>query len=120
MDAMGVRMTIEWSVPLGQTRPITMALHSLAADVRTMRGCIGCSVLTDIANRGTVRYVEDWRTEDDLRGRIRSDPFVQVIALIENASQPPQVQFDLRRSTRGLDFLEEVRQVRARESHTRD
>src|SRR5881227_1347027 len=61
-----VRMTIEWFVPLGQTRPITMALHSLAADTRTTRGCIGCSVSTDIGNRGTIRYVEEWQTEDDL------------------------------------------------------
>ena len=38
-------MTIEWFVPLGQTRPITMALQSLAADTRTTRGCVGCSVL---------------------------------------------------------------------------
>ena len=38
------RMTIEWSVPLGQTRPITMALHSVAADVRSamrLRGLFG-------------------------------------------------------------------------------
>ena len=57
MLSTSVRMTIEWFVPLGQTRPITMALHSLAADTRTTRGCIGCSVSTDIGNRGAVRYV---------------------------------------------------------------
>src|SRR4249920_3560753 len=39
MSSTHVRMTIEWSVPIGQTRPITMALHSLAADARPTRGC---------------------------------------------------------------------------------
>src|SRR5438093_7516189 len=73
-----VRMTIEWFVPLGQTRPITMALHSLAADTRTTRGCIGCSVSTDIGNPGTIRYVEEWQTEDDLRLRVKSDTFAKV------------------------------------------
>ena len=104
-----VRMTIEWLVPLGQTRPMTMALHSLAADTRTTRGCVGCSVSTDIGKRGTVRYVEEWQTEDDLRRRLRSDSFAQLVTLIEDAGQPPRIEFALDRETRGLDFMQEVR-----------
>jgi quinol monooxygenase YgiN len=104
-----VRMTIEWFVPLGQTRPITMALHSLAADTRTTRGCIGCSVSTDIGKRGAVRYIEEWQTEDDLRRRLRSDTFSQLVTLIEGAVQAPRIEFALDHETRGLDFVEEVR-----------
>jgi quinol monooxygenase YgiN len=104
-----VRMTIEWLVPLGQTRPITMALHSLAAETRTTRGCVGCSVATDIGNRGTVRYTEEWLTEEDLRERVRSDTFVQLVTLIEESTQPPRIEFALAHETRGLDYLEEVR-----------
>ena len=102
-------MTIEWFVPLGQTRPITMALHSVAAETRTARGCVGCSVSTDIGNRGTVRYVEEWLTEDDLRQRVRSDTFVHLVTLMEDATQPPRIEFALAHETRGLDFVEEVR-----------
>jgi len=112
-----VRMTIEWFVPLGQTRPITMALQSLAADTRTTRGCIGCSVSTDITSpsprrtpgtRGTVRYIEEWQTEDDLRRRLRSETFAKLATLIEDAVPPPRIEFALHRETRGLDFVEEV------------
>ena len=102
-------MTIEWFVPLGQTRPITLALHSLAADTRTTRGCIGCSVSTDIGKRGAVRYVEEWQTEEDLRRRLRSDTFSQLVTLIEGAVQPPRIEFTLDHETRGLDFMDEVR-----------
>jgi len=104
-----VRMTIEWHVPLGQTRPITIALHSLAADTRTTRGCVGCSVSTDIGSRGTIRYVEEWQTEEDLRRRVRADSFAKLVTLIEDATQPPRIEFALDRETRGLDFVEEVR-----------
>ena len=104
-----VRMTIEWSVPLGQTRPITMALHSLAAEVRTSRGNIGCSVATDIGNRGTVRYTEEWLTEEDLRHHVRSDTFAQLVTLMEDATHPPRIEFTLVHETRGLDYVEEVR-----------
>ena len=109
MLSTGVRMTIEWHVPFGQTRPITMALHSLAADTRTTRGCVGCSVTADIGKRGTVRYVEDWQTEDDLRRRIQSDTFSKLVTLLEDAIQPPRIEFALDQETRGLDFVEEVR-----------
>jgi quinol monooxygenase YgiN len=104
-------MTIEWFVPIGQTRPITMALHSLAFDTRTAHGCIGCSVATDIGTRATVRYTEEWLTEEDLRHRLRSDSFTQLVALIEDAAQRPRIEFLLAHETRGLDFVEEVRRA---------
>jgi quinol monooxygenase YgiN len=104
-----VGMRIEWFVPLGQTRAITIALHSVAAETRTARGCVGCSVATDIGKRGVVRYAEEWLTEDDLRLHLHSDTFSHLIALIEDAMQPPHIEFTLPRGTRGLDFVEEVR-----------
>jgi quinol monooxygenase YgiN len=107
-----VRMTIEWSVPIGQTRPIAMALYSLAADVRPTLGCVSCSVSTDIAEHGVVRYAEEWRTEEDLRLRVNADTFVQLITLMEESAQPPQIEFALARGTRGIEFVEEVRSER--------
>ena len=104
-------MTIEWFVPVGQTRPMTMTLHSLAADTRTTHGCVGCAVSTDISNRGTVRYTEEWQTEEDLRRRVRSGSFGDVVALMENTSDPPRIEFQLAHETRGLDFIEEVRGI---------
>lgn len=104
-----VRMTIEWFVPLGQTRPITMALHSLAGETRATRGCIGCSVSTDIGNRGTVRYTEEWLTEEDLRQHVRSDIFGHLVTLMDGATEPPRIEFKLVHETRGLDFVAEVR-----------
>lgn len=104
-------MNIEWLVPIARARSITMALHSLAADARGARGCVGCSVSTDIGRHGTIRYVEEWETEGDLRRRLQSDAFAQLAVLIESAEQPPRIQFTLDGRTRGLDFVEEVRQA---------
>jgi quinol monooxygenase YgiN len=102
-------MTIEWLLPLGQTRPITMALHSLAAETRTARGCVGCSVATDIGKRAAVHYIEKWSTEEDLRERVRSETFAHLVALMDDATQPPRIEFALLHETRGLDFVEEAR-----------
>jgi quinol monooxygenase YgiN len=102
-------MTVEWSVPLGQTRPITMALHAVAVETRAVHGCIGCSVTTDISHRGRVRYTEDWLTEGDLRERVRSDTFKHLVTLMEDSTLPPRVEFALAHETRGLDYVAEVR-----------
>jgi len=109
-----VRMTIEWFVPMGQARPMTMALHSLAAEIRTVHGCMGCSVTTDLTNQSAVRYIEDWRTEDDLQTRLRPNTFAPLATLIEDATEAPRVEFSLPSGTRGLDYVEEVQRSFAR------
>ena len=109
-----VRMTIEWFVPMGQARPMTMALHSLAAEIRTVHGCVGCSVTTDLTNQSAVRYIEDWRTEDDLQTRLRPNTFAPLATLIEDATEAPRVEFSLPSGTRGLDYVEEVQRSFAR------
>ena len=115
MSPTRARMTIEWSVPIGQARPLTSALNFLAADVRPTRGCVSCSVSTDFANRNVVRYMEEWQTEGDLRQRVAGEKFGQLVTLMEDASQPPQIEFSLPRGTKGVEFIEEARGARTHE-----
>ena len=107
-----VRMTVEWSLPLGQTRSITSALNSLMVDIRGTRGCVGCSVLTGMSEQNSVRYIEEWRSEEDLRRRLESRSFRSLASLIDSATESPRVEFALPGGTRGLDFLAEVRPPR--------
>jgi quinol monooxygenase YgiN len=102
-------MKIEWLVPVGQVRSITIALHSLSADTRTLHGCAGSSVSTEIAKDATLRYVEEWQTEDDLRDHLRSEAFGRLIGLVEAATKQPHIEFILPGGTRGLDYAAEVR-----------
>jgi hypothetical protein len=53
--------------------------------------------------------MEEWQTENDLRQRVMADTFGHLISLIEEASQPPQVEFALVRGTKGFEFVEEAR-----------
>jgi quinol monooxygenase YgiN len=85
------------------------ALQAFAADSRGSPGCVGCSVATDLAGTATVHYAEEWRTEDDLRRRLQSDGFMQLMMLIEEAIEVPRVEFALPEGLRGLDFVAEVR-----------
>jgi quinol monooxygenase YgiN len=87
---------------------MTEALHVLMASTRTEPGCVGCSVSTDLADRGTIRYSEEWQSEDALQRQFQTDRFRRVIALVENASEPPMVEFLLPGGSRGLEYVQDV------------
>jgi hypothetical protein len=56
-----------------------------------------------------VHYLEEWETEADVRRRVRSARFTSLLAVIESAQERPRVQFDFVTSTRGLDYVAQVR-----------
>jgi quinol monooxygenase YgiN len=82
------------------------SLRFLVMGTRLEPGCLGCSAWTDPDL--TVRYVEDWASEADMRQRVRSNHFTLLLAIIESAKEP-RVQFDFVTKTRGLDYVADVR-----------
>ena len=83
------------------------AFRFLIVSTRLDLGCLNC--MASIDPDFNVHYVEQWVSEVDIRRRVQSDSFTSVLALLESAEEPPQVQFDFITRTRGLDYVEEVR-----------
>jgi quinol monooxygenase YgiN len=84
-------------------------LRVLMATTRFEPGCQECTASMDADF--TVRYAEIWATEADLRRRVRSSAFTSLLALMECASAPPDVEFDFVATRRRLDFVAEVREI---------
>jgi quinol monooxygenase YgiN len=82
------------------------ALRFVVLNTRLSSDCLECSAWSD--PDWTVRYVEAWPTEAHMRERVRSDRFTALLSVIETA-RDPQVHFDFVSTTRGLDFVAEVR-----------
>ena len=82
-------------------------LQFIARGTRLDHGCLGCSVWSEPDS--TVRYVEDWATEADVRRRVLSDQFTSLLTIVE-AAQDVDVQFQFVAVTRGLEYISEVRQ----------
>lgn len=89
---------------------LIQALRSLIVRTRIENGCLGCTAWLDPDS--TVHYFEEWVTEADLKRRVRSDHFTSLLAVMEAASEPPEVRFDFLAATRGLDYVTELRQTR--------
>jgi hypothetical protein len=79
----------------------------LIGSTRLDQGCEDCTVWAEAD--GTVHYAEGWASERDLRRRVQSSRFRSLLAVVECASEPPDVQIDLDGVTRGLDYVAEVR-----------
>ncbi|HEX7138629.1 MAG TPA: hypothetical protein VF219_12305, partial [Vicinamibacterales bacterium] len=89
----------------------TAALQGLMVAGRAERGCVNCCLTTSMAERVTIKYIEEWRTEEDLKRQLRSDRFTALAELLESASGQPTIEFALPDSIRGIDYAGEVRQT---------
>ena len=107
-----VRLTVTLRPPAPSVQDLVDAFRFLIVSTRLEPGCVGCWGWTE--PDGSVHYVEAWSTEEDIRRRVGSERFTSVLALLEAAREPPQVQFDFVAATRGLDYIEEVRHHDAR------
>ena len=87
------------------------ALRTLMEPTRGDIGCIGCELALSTESHASpqIRYVEEWSSEEDLRNRVRSDRFLRLVAVMEEARTAPQLTFALASGTRGLDYVAEVR-----------
>ena len=103
-----VRLTVTLRPPARSVQDLVDAFRFLMVSTRLEPECVGCSVWTD--PDASVHYVEEWSTEKAIRRRVGSARFTSVLALLESVREPPHVQFDFVSTTRGLDYVEEVRQ----------
>lgn len=102
-------MTVEWNVSPPESGAILAALHALMISVRGEPGCVCCNLTTEMGEKTGVRYVEEWRHEEDLKRELRSVRFARLAELMERSIEPPRVQFALAAGVRGLDYAGEVR-----------
>jgi quinol monooxygenase YgiN len=101
-----VRLSIALSATSARSaHDLLDGLRFLALGTRLEPGCLACSAWT---GPDFLHYVEEWASEADLRQHVRSARFISVLAIME-AAEDPRVQFDFVTSTRGLDYVAEVR-----------
>jgi quinol monooxygenase YgiN len=104
---------VRLSVALSASSPRSVqdlleAFRFLMTATRLETGCRECAAWADPDS--TVHYLEEWETEADMRRRVRSHRFTSLLAVVESVREAPRVQFDFVTSTRGLDYVEQVRQ----------
>jgi quinol monooxygenase YgiN len=106
-----IRLTLSITAARGEAWRLIDAFRSLMAPTRRERGCVSCQLALSSESSDPMRvsYSEVWSSEEDLREQVRSERFSRLLELMENASEPPSLHFELPEGDRGLDYVEEVR-----------
>jgi len=105
-----VRLSIVLAAPARGTKQLVHAFRLAVAPTSIEPGCLECRVWTE-DHETCVRYEEVWATDEAARRRVRSDGFTRILELLESVPQPPTLRFEFVSDTRGLDYVEEARNM---------
>ena len=84
-------------------------LRSLMLPLQAAAGFIACRLYVDTECPEELCYVEEWQTSGQLDQQIRSSHYTRLLALMEEAAEPPGLQLNWVTAVKGLDYLEAVR-----------
>lgn len=108
-----VRFTVTFAAVGNESWRLLDALRPLIAATHPGHGCLAwaLSLSSEAGDSPRLRYSEDWSSEVELRHRVRSDHFPRLLAVMEAALVRPQIVFELPGGSRGLEYVEELRQA---------
>lgn len=109
-----VQMSLKMVVSPQQAAAIVRALRLLMLPLPAARGFVSCHLSQDAADAGLILYTEEWQSTEDLDRQIVSHHYTQLLALMEEAAEKPELKLHWVTDVKDLTYLETVRQ---RESH---
>lgn len=104
-----VQLMIRLTAASGQAPQLVQALHTLMPDIRPDGGCSGSHLAADVDDAGSFWYCEDWPDLNVFEWELRSNRFLQLLALMETSVQPPLLELRMVAETRGLEYVSAVR-----------
>jgi len=88
---------------------LVRAFRLLIRQARAETGFINCRLCLEANHADTICYEERWETQQDFEDQARSPRYVQILSLMESATEPPSLEFHFVSETRGLDYLASLR-----------
>ena len=104
MIAWGLRI----HVPSGKRDEVLRILRSLPEPARVRKGCLTCRIYQDIVDPEVLALVQEWASSDDLERYLRSEDPRKFLALMDLATQRPEVWLDTVVIREGFDRLAAV------------
>jgi quinol monooxygenase YgiN len=86
-------------------------LRSLIGPMQSEEGCVDCRVFQDATNPNAFQLEASWMTEEDLARHVRSEVYKKLLFLMEIGSEPPTIEFHDVSQTRGMDFIQSIREA---------
>jgi quinol monooxygenase YgiN len=104
-----VQMMLTMKTHPRRTEQMLRAFRSVSLLARAEPGLVSCRLLIDAEQSDALCYIEEWATAADLDEQIRSSRYTQLLALMEEAAELPDLRLNWVRETKGLEYLEAVK-----------
>ena len=101
--------TLRMSVPVENQDNVLRTLRMVMGPTRAQLRCISCQLYQDVEDANLVSFVQEWESQEALDDHIRSDDYRKVLAVMELASEQPEVKFITASHTDGMELIERLR-----------
>jgi len=88
------------------------ALRSLMLLLPAAPGFVSCRLCQEADDANLICYLEEWQNPEDLDRQICSNHYTRLLAIMEEAAEPPEFRLNWVTDVRGLEYLEAVRKVK--------
>lgn len=92
-----------------RTEEMIRALRSLMLPLPAAPGFVWCGLHQDADRPEALCYMEEWETPEDMDQQIRSSRYTRLLALMEEAAEPPDLRLYWVTDVKGLEYLEAIR-----------
>lgn len=101
--------TIRVVVPTDKSTEAIGILLPILEQTRLEPGCVTCRLYRDLSDENAILLEQEWVCESDLQRHLRSRRFHTVLLVVEMASEPPEIRFDMVPRAKGIDVIERLR-----------
>jgi quinol monooxygenase YgiN len=96
--------------PLPDRREEMVAVFwMLLGPTRVEPGCLTCELHEEVGDGGSLLYVEEWETVEQLERHMRSARYERLLAVMEASARPPVLRYHTVSDSKGMEYLQAVR-----------
>jgi quinol monooxygenase YgiN len=104
-----VTATLRVVVPASKRSEALRTLRSLRGPTEAYPACRRYCLYRDADDENRLLLLQEWTTQAALDQYIRSDLYRTILAVMETASEPPEIRFDTLAQTAGVEVVEAAR-----------
>ena len=101
--------TLRMSVPPERRDDVLTTLRLVMGPTQAQLSCISCRLYQDVEDENLMSLVQEWESREALETHIRSNDYKKILAVMELASEPPEIKFVESLKTDGMELIEEIR-----------
>lgn len=94
--------------PQNQEKAVEI-INFILERIRVESGCASCHFYQDTTSNGVFLLLQEWESRADLERHICSIEFHHILALVELASEPPEIRFNTISKEEGVETIKSVR-----------